>query len=250
MKESATHPHEPPPGEVTEVTPGHFELHRLLPSSRMSRPDMQALLGALTEPEVAGGLLVHAGFHVRLEAGDVIGDSPDTIPPESLPPECSDVFLTVDFGDRERYQRQVLVVFEPDQAAVSITGNDPAWIGETASRIVEFVEERRPWFRYPGFLQRALLIAGMTLVTLAAAIGNFAGSEWRWPATWIFVTGVTVVAASALVPGQLRYSVISLTGTQPPGNSSRENTVLGIALAIFSIGVVGSGISSLIALTG
>ncbi len=237
-------------GKVTEVSPGHFELHRLLPASRLSRPDMQELMGTLTGPSVADGLLVHAGFHLRLDAGQVSGDSPETIPAESLPPECSDVFLTVDFGNRERYERQVLVVFEPHQAAISVTGNDSAWVRTVGQDVADFVEKRRAWFKHPGFLQRLLLIVGMALVTVAAALGDFGGSDWRWPATWLFVAGVTFVAASAVLPGQLRYSVVALTGNRAPGNSPRENLVLGIALAAFSVAFVGAGVSTLLTLAG
>jgi hypothetical protein len=210
---------------------------------------MQALLGALTEPSVADGLFVHAGFHLRLDAGDVSGDSPETIPADSLPPECSDVFLTVDFGNRERYERQVLVVFEPHQAAVSVTGNDETWVQRVGQDVAEFVESRQAWFKHPAFLQRLLLIAGMALVTIAAALGDFGGSDWRWPATWLFVAGVTVVAASAVVPGRLRYSVVALTGNRPPGNSPRENLMLGITIVAFSVALVGAGIATLLTLT-
>jgi len=212
---------------------------------------MQELLGVLTEPDVAEGMLVHAGFHVRLPAGEVVGESPDGLAarPE-LPAESSDVFLTVDFGQREHYVRQVLVVFQQDQALLSISSNDAAWMETVAQRVEGFAATRRAWFRHSGFLQRTLLIAGLAVVTLAAALGNFGGEHYRWVATWLFAMGLIGVVASAILPGRLRYSVVSLVSNEPPGHDRRERALLLGALALFTVALVGAGIATLLELTG
>jgi hypothetical protein len=235
---------------MTDAAPDHFELHRPLPAMRLSRDDMRSLMGVLTEPEVSQGLLVHAGFHVRLPGGDVMGDSPESLPPSAaLPAESSDVFLTVDFGVRDRYLRQVLVVFQRDQAILSISSNDEAWMRAVAERVESFAAARRAWFRHSGFLQRTLLIAGLAVVTLAAAVGNFGGEQYRWAATCFFAMGLVGVLASAILPGQLRYSVVSLTGSEPPGYSLRERAFLAAALALFTVALVGAGITTLLELS-
>lgn len=235
---------------MTAAERDHYELHRPLPAVRLSRVDMQELLVTLTDPSVADGLLVHAGFHVRLDEGEVTADSPEAVAEEGLPPESSDVFLTVDFGERERYVRQVLVVFESHQAVVSISSNDEPWMHRVADLVDAFATERQAWFRHSGFLQRLLLVAGMSVVTLAAGIGNFGGADLRWVATWLFLVGVGVVAASAILPGQLRYSVVSLVSAERPGHSPREQAFLWGALALFSVTVVGAGIAILGAIAG
>jgi hypothetical protein len=119
-----------------------------------------------------------------------------------------------------------------------------------AERVQSFAEARRAWFRHSGFLQRTLLIAGLAVVTLAAALGNFGGEQYRWAATWMFAMGLVGVLASAILPGQLRYSVVSLVGNEPPGYSLREQTFLAVALALFTVALVGAGITTLLELTG
>jgi hypothetical protein len=236
---------------MTDAASGQFELHRPLPAVRLSRADMQHLIGLLTEPELAQGLLVHAGYHVRLPAGEVVGDSPEGLPGQpDLPPESSDVFVTVDFGQRERYVRQVLVVFQHDRALLSISSDDEEWMQSVANRVETFTAGRRAWFRHGGLLQRSLLIAGLAIVTLAAALGNFGGPQFRWAATWIFAMGLVGVVASAVLPGRLRYSVVSLVSNQPPGHNLRERALLSGALSLFTIALVGAGIATLLELTG
>jgi hypothetical protein len=155
----------------------------------------------------------------------------------------------VDFGVRDRYLRQVLVVFQSDQAILSISSNDEDWMRSVAERVETFAEARRAWFRHSAFLQRTLLVAGLAVVTLAAALGNFGGEQFRWAATWMFAMGLVGVLASAILPGQLRYSVVSLVGNEPPGYSLREQTFLAVALALFTVVLVGAGITTLLELS-
>lgn len=228
----------------------HFEMHRPLPAVRLSRADMRELMASLTEPELADGLLVHAGFHVRLPGGEVAGDSPESLQETpDLPVESSDVFLTVDFGQRERYLRQVLVVFQEDQAILSIASNNEEWMQSVARRVEAFANTRQAWFHHNAFLQRSLLIAGLAVVTLSAALGNFGGEQYRWAATWLFAVGLVVVVASAILPGQLRYSVVSLVSNERPGHNRREWAYMSALLALFTVTLVGAGIATLLELT-
>lgn len=236
---------------MSEEAPGHFELHHPLPACRLSRVDMQELLGLLTEPDVAEGKLVHAGFHVRLGDNEIAGQSPEDLRnrPE-LPHESSDVFLTVDFGERDRYVRQVLVVFQPDRAMVSIASDDEPWMQRVAAIVERFARRHQAWFRHSGFLQRAMLVGGMAFVTASAVVGNFGRAEYRWVAVWLLVAGVIGVAASALVPQRLRYSVVALVEPTPPGHSLAEQVWLLGALAAFSFAIVACAVAFLLVVSG
>lgn len=212
---------------------------------------MRELMGLLSEPDLSDGLLVHAGFHLRLPGGESEADVPDPLAGnDEVPPACSDFFLTVDFGNAQAYRRQILVVFEPRSAAISIKSDDKAWMDEVARRVETFVGERRVWFRSHHVLQRSLLIAGMAAVTLSASLSLLAPASLRWAALWLFLAGIAGVVASYVLPRLLPHSLVRLDARHEPLPTVRERLAIGFTVLAFSVTFVGFGVALLLALTG
>jgi len=230
---------------------GKFEASRELPAVRMGREDLRELMGVLSEPVIADGLLVHAGFHFRLDDEEVEAGSPDDLGAgQGMPTSSSDFFVTADFGDARRYRRQVLVVFQPESATVSVTSDDEAWMNGVLDSVERFVALRRAWFHSRMLLQRVLLVAGMAAVTVSAVLSRLSGDQFAWTSLWLFLVGIVGVAASYILPQVLPHSLVRLDTPNEPSPTRRERLAVGISLVAFSVTFVGFGVALLLALAG
>jgi hypothetical protein len=217
----------------------------------MGRDDLRELMGVLSEPEIADGLLVHAGFHFRLDDEEVEAGSPDDLGEgQGMPTASSDFFLTVDFGDSRRYRRQVLVVFQRESAMVSVSSDDEAWMKAVLDSVERFVALRRAWFRSRLLLQRVLLIAGMAAVTVSAALSRLSGDQFAWTSLWLFLVGIVGVAASYILPQAVPHSLVRLDTANEPSPTRGERLAVGISLLAVSITFVGFGVALLLAVAG
>jgi hypothetical protein len=217
----------------------------------LGRDDLRELMGLLSEPDLAEGMLVHAGFHLRLDGEELAAGSPEELNgQQEFPALSSDFFLTVDFGDARHYRRQVLVVFQPESAMVSVSSDDEAWMHRVVERVVAFVHPRRAWFRSQLFLQRSLLIAGLAAVTVSATLSHLSGERFAWTSLWLFLAGIVLVAASYILPQVIPYSLVHLDTKSEPPPTKRERLAVGISLAVFSVPFVGFAVALLLALTG